>query len=61
MTSPASLTITDEGWLLDADSLDVNLDSLSVGDSPRISAPLYFQDVTVADQESLEVGGDLRL
>ena len=53
LVSVATLAIADAGWQLDAGSVDANLESLSVGDNLLISASLYFENVTVADQLTL--------
>lgn len=56
LVSSATLELVDSGWQLDADSLDAQVEAMSLSDELSVSMPLFVETITVS-----ELDGELLL
>ncbi|MGI9204719.1 MAG: intermembrane phospholipid transport protein YdbH family protein [Woeseiaceae bacterium] len=53
LTAAASLSISNAGWEFAAESVDANIELLSIGDNLLLSGPIFLESITVADYENV--------
>lgn len=53
LVSPASFEFFDAGWRFLADSVDTEVEALSLGETLSVSAPLFLENVSSSDQDGL--------
>ena len=53
LESPATLEIADTGWRAVTESVDAEVEALSLGEALSVTAPLFLENVAFAEQEGL--------
>jgi hypothetical protein len=53
LASVATFEVFDAGWRILADSVDMEVDALSLGETLSVSAPLFLENVAASEQDGL--------
>ena len=53
LVSSATLDLTDSGWRFAADSLDGNIEALSLTEDAAVTTPLFFEKILVSEHDQL--------